>query len=116
MSSDTSKTHYDDPQPSGTALVGVIGGLVLLALVVFAQVLFYNVQRGEDERKLHAVQLRELLDLQTQQMAQINGYRLVDAEKGLAAIPIDEAIRLYVQEVATTRPASQAGDTGRDHP
>ncbi len=116
MSSDTSNLHYDDPQPSGTALVGVIGGLVLLALVVFAQVLFYNAQRREDERKLHAAQPRELLDLQTQQMAQINGYRLVDAEKGLAAIPIDEAIRLYVQEVSATRPASTNDGVERNRP
>ncbi len=116
MSNDVSNPHYDDPQPLGTAMVSLIGGLVLLALVVFAQVLFYNAQRGEDERKLHAAQPRELLELQTRQMAQINCYRLVDGEKRLAAIPIDEAIKLYVQEVAATRTAPTTNAAGRGRP
>lgn len=90
-----------DPKSSTTLIAGLLGAIGLLVIVVAAQVLFYNVQRQEDERKLYAVKLRELADLQAAQLAEINGYRYVDRSKGVVAIPIDDAIRLYVAEMKT---------------
>ena len=90
-----------DPKSSTTLIAGLIGAIGLLVIVVAAQVLFYNVQRYEDERKLYAVKPRELADLQAAQLAQINGYRYVDRQKATVAIPIDDAIRLYVAEMKT---------------
>lgn len=108
-----------DPKSSTTLIVGLIGGIGLLVIIVAAQVLFYNIQRYEDERKLYAVKPRELADLQAAQLAEISSYRYVDRTKGVVAIPIDDAIRRYVAEVKTaptptTIPAT--ADTGSDPP
>jgi hypothetical protein len=100
-----------DPKSSTTLIAGLIGAIGLLVIVVAAQVLFYNVQRHEDERKLYAVKPRELADLQAAQLAQINGYRYVDRQKGAVAIPIDDAIRLYVGEMKSAPPVTTMPET-----
>ncbi len=100
-----------DPKSSTTLIAGLIGAIGLLVIVVAAQVLFYNVQRYEDERKLYGIKPRELADLQAAQLAQINGYRYVDRQKGIVAIPIDDAIRLYVAEMKTAPPATTMPET-----
>lgn len=87
-----------DPPAATTILVGIIGGILLLAVVLVAQVLFYNVQRSEDEVKLYAVRPQELADLQAKQLAEISSYRYVDRAQGVVAVPIDRAIELYVAE------------------
>jgi hypothetical protein len=90
-----------------TIVVGLIGAIGLLAVVVLAQVLFFNMQRIEDERKLYAPPPQALLDLQERQLAPISEYRYVDKGAGLVAIPIDRAIPLYVAREKT------AGDVPR---
>lgn len=99
--------HGDDPKASTTAIVSLIGVIGLLAAVVFAIVLFQNVQWREDERKIYATRPQALIDLHTAQLEPINEYRWVDADAGVAAIPIDRAIPLYVEQLKSgTLPAT----------
>jgi hypothetical protein len=102
-----------DPPASMTVIVGIIGAILLLAVILVTQVLFFNVQRIEDENKLYAARPAELADLQARELAQINTYRYVDREKGVVAIPIDRAIELYADEMKsppapTTIPATES--------
>lgn len=113
MSSEQNNPTVDDPRSAMTIIVGLIGAIWILAVVLLAQVLFYNVQRVEDETKLYAARPRELADLQAQQLSRINETRWVDQAKGVVAIPIDQAIERYVTEMksggtATTIPATGA--------
>ena len=88
-----------DPQPTMTLTVTFIGAITVLVLVVFAQALFYHLQRVEDEQKTYAATPQELRDLQARQLAQISTYHYLDANAGVVAIPIDEAITAYVNDV-----------------
>lgn len=93
-----------DPKASTTIVIGVIGAILLLAIIVFTQVLFYNAQRYEDEQKIYASKPQELLKLQTEQLAEINRFRKLDEQKGVVAIPIDLAIECFVAEMKNPRP------------
>jgi hypothetical protein len=89
----------DDPKPSTTVVVGVIGTILTLAVVLIAQVIFYNMDRIEDQRKLYAPRPAEITDLQANQLGQISEYRIIDKETGRVAVPIDRAIELYAAEM-----------------
>jgi hypothetical protein len=87
-----------DPNPQTTALIGIIAAISLFVVVVLLQALFYRVERGEARRKVEAVVPEQLTRLRAAQLDQLNSYRWVDQAAGVAAIPIDQAIRLVVQE------------------
>ncbi len=88
-----------DPKASSTVVVSIVGTILLLAIVVFAQVLFYSGQRFEDERKRYAPPPAELTQLQSEQLAQITTYRRPPTPDGPYAIPIDRAMELVVAEL-----------------
>lgn len=90
----------DDPQPRATVVVGIVGVILLLAIVLLTQVIFYNVQRIEDQAKLYQAP-RPSAPLQAEQLAQISSYRWINEKEGVVAIPIDRAIELYVQRMKT---------------
>ena len=91
-----------DPPASLTAIAGIVGAVLVLAVILLAQVLFYNVQRIEDDAKRYAGKPQALADLQARQLAEINAYRYVDQAQGVVAIPIDRAMELYATEVQST--------------
>jgi hypothetical protein len=108
---------YDDgdPRSSLTVIVGIIGAILLLAVVVLAQVLFYNVQRVEEQTKVLASRPQELLDLQAKQLGQIHATRYIDQEHGVVAIPIDRAMELFAADpnVPASMPATQPAVGGQ---
>jgi hypothetical protein len=91
-----------DPKASTTVVVGIVGAILGLALVLFTQVLFYNTQRLEDERKLYGPKPQELSDLQFKQLVQLHDRHYVDPEKTIVTLPIDDAIELYVAKMNRT--------------
>jgi hypothetical protein len=102
--SDLDSAHSgDDPQSAAALVIGLVGLILALAIIIFVVVLFQDVQNMEDAQKTYAAKPQELADLQFQQLARINDRHVVDPNYGLIAIPIDQAIDLYVGGV---RPAS----------
>ncbi len=106
-----------DPKASSTVVVGVVGAILLLAIILFTQVLFSSAQRMEDERKLY-VPRQELADLRFKQLAQIEDRRFIDPGRRVVALPIDDAIELFVTgvkpaPVPTTIPAAGSEPTSR---
>ena len=93
--------HHEerDPHAGTTLIVGLIGVILLLAIIVAAQVLFFGAQRIEDESKIYAPKPRELLELQSQQLAEISVYKMIDKPSGRVGIPIKDAIAIYAREV-----------------
>jgi hypothetical protein len=94
-----------DPPSSLTVVVFLVGAILFLALVLLAQVLFFHVQRSEEQTKVYASTPQELSDLQARQLALINTYRYVSEKDGVVAIPIDRAIERFVAEMKSA-PAS----------
>jgi len=108
--------HGGDPRSSLIIAASVGGAILLLAVVLATQVLFYNVQSVKDAEGQHAPRPSELVDLQISQRARLETYRWIDQPAGVAAIPIDRAIELYVRDVnsgatPTTIPTSATQPT-----
>jgi len=105
--------HDGDPSSGPTVLVAIVGTILFLAVVVFAIVLFQNVQRREDQAKLLAPRPQELADLQFKQLAPLVGYEAIDPQNNVYGIPIERAMQLFVERGGqtgkpTTAPATIA--------
>ncbi len=96
---------YDDPNAKAVAFIGAIGTVLLIMVVVLLQAFFYHAQRAEDERKAAVTSPAELRALQAEQRAQLAGYRWLDREKGVVAIPIEDAMRLEAERLNAGRAA-----------
>jgi hypothetical protein len=94
----TSTNVNDDPNVQKIAMVGVIGVIVLFALIVGLQTLFYNVETAEREIKFGAGDPLELARLRTEQLEKLHAYRWIDKSKGIVGIPIDLGMELTVRE------------------
>ena len=88
----------DDPRSVSTVYVGLIGVALTIVIVVALQMLFYRTRDAEMLRKAGVGQTQQLEQTRALQQQQLEGYRWVDREAGVVAIPIDRAIELIVEE------------------
>jgi len=99
-------THYagavdsDDPKSSLTLIVGVIGAVIVFLICVLLQTLYVATSRAEQQRKVWDSQPAELRSVNAEQLERLKGYRWVDAKAGVAAIPIERAMELVVEDYA----------------
>ena len=90
--------RYDDPNVGTTAVIGIIGAIVLFVAIVALQALFYSTEEGERARKVHGQANEELARAVAQQQEVLNGYRWIDQSAGTVAIPIDRAMEIVAAE------------------
>ena len=90
--------RYDDPDVTVSAVVGIIGVVVLFVSIVLLQALFFHMQEGEMERKVYRQTNEELRSIDAQQMETLNSYGWIDETGGVTHIPIAEAMELVVLE------------------
>jgi hypothetical protein len=88
----------DEPKAGLIAVIGVVGVIWLVAIVLGTQALYYEADRAQTQEKIHAVVAAEHQQLRDQQLADLNSYRWIDKERGVAGIPIDRAMELSVRE------------------
>lgn len=87
-----------DPRSWDTFWIGAVGIILTVVVVVLLQVLYFRTVQNEHERKVLAAEPLELLETLEQQRATLDSYGWVDQEQGIAAIPIEEAMKKIVAE------------------
>ena len=87
-----------DPRSSTTVIVGVVGVALTVVIVILLEVLFQTTAESEFQRKVVSQQSQELQGLRATQLEQLNGYRWVDQNAGVATIPIERAMELVVRD------------------
>jgi hypothetical protein len=92
------KPGGEEPNTPLTAVVGLVFAIVLFALVVVLQAFFYRQEQQENVRKVVAVAPEELSQLRAQQQELLHSYKFLDPQKGVVAIPVDQAMGLVVRE------------------
>jgi hypothetical protein len=103
--------NHDDVNTPVIAAIGLVAVLLLVAFVLFLQVLYYRADAQQEAEKVIAQPPVELINLQTQQQAKLASYAWVDAKKGTVAIPIDRAMTLVLADPARGEPkAKKAAD------
>lgn len=113
-----------EPDSTNARLVLVVAGAVLLLLAVGFGMVFWFYKAEVPPRdaivpkqfpspQLMQDETDELHRVETEQQARLQGYRWIDRDKGLIAIPIDEAMRMIAAKgangyapVATARQGS----------
>lgn len=89
-----------DPVFSQVLYFGVVLFLTLYLMVVFLQAYYYNMQRAEDQFKVVVPEDYTLTEDRKRQNAQLEGYRWMNREQKIVAIPIQEAMRKVAWQIA----------------
>lgn len=99
----------DDLNTPAIAVVGVVGAVVVFAIVVALQAWFYNVKNDELQRKVIAVPDAGVAGLTAAQQADLSSYRVLDEQKGIVRIPVERAMQIVVRErnASATRPGQR---------
>jgi FlaG/FlaF family flagellin (archaellin) len=92
--------RYDDPNVPASAVVGIIGAILLFAIIVALQALFYSFEERELQRKVYGQPYEGLQQLDADQVEQLNSYGWISEPDGVAHIPIERAMELTVEELA----------------
>ena len=90
-------TEQADPNTPVTILVIVLFAIFCLTCVYALQGFFEYREQREFERKVVAVQPKELVDSRKEDERRLESYRWIDEEQGVAAIPIEEAMRKTIE-------------------
>ena len=92
-------TEQDDPDAPMTAIVAILLAVVTVASVLALQGYFEKVQDAELRSKMVEVQPAELQQAREEGQAILDGYRWVDRDNGVVAIPIERAMELTVDRM-----------------
>ncbi len=90
--------RYDDPDVPASALVGVVGAILLFVVIVALQALFFRMQESERSRKVYEQPYEALQTLDADQLGTLTSYGWVDQQRGVTRIPIERAMALLVAE------------------
>jgi hypothetical protein len=91
-------TRYDDPDVPLSAVIGLIGVILLFVIIVALQAVFYNMESTELERKVGSQRDEELARLEASQRETLATYRWIDQGGGVVGIPIERAMELVAAE------------------
>ena len=99
----------NDVNTPAIALVGFISALLLFAMIILLEVMFYRIEARDRYEKDFSQPPAELTSLVQQQQARLAEYRWIDEKKGVVAIPIDRAMELVVAENQGGRRKAERG-------
>lgn len=98
----TATIEESDPDTFTTVLVGVIGSVIVVALVVFLQGLYGSAGRAEFRRKVVDLHPLELQAIRGRQLERLSTAAWVDKAHAVASIPLDRAMALVVANPGLT--------------
>lgn len=87
--------------------IGAVSGFTVIVLVIGLQAWFLSEEQTELQVKQGQSVNMELVETRVTQEANINTYRWIDQSKRVAAIPIEQAMKLLIEnqgKLPTTRP------------
>lgn len=90
--------RYDDPDVPASAVVGILGAILLFVIIVGLQALFYRMEESELERKVYDQPYQELQQLDADQLELLNSYGWVNEAEGVVRIPIERAMDVIAAE------------------
>ncbi len=110
-------SNQRDPNTPAVLLVGVVGSIVIFALVVALIAVYQNVEQQQLQDKVYNVAPQEISQLNAKHQAQLNGYRHMPGDDGVVALPIERAMELAVIELnALEEPPAEPVETEASAP
>lgn len=97
----------DDPKAAPTAVVGAIGVIVVVLSIIATAALYYYDHWRDYEKKVLSGAPPTITKIRADQARELYGpARWVDRSKNIVAIPIDQAMKLIVDEQLSKQPAT----------
>jgi hypothetical protein len=96
----------DDLNTPKIAVVGFISAIVVFALIILMQVMFYWAEARQRLVKDIDQPYLEYANLTADQQAKLAKYQWIDQKEKIVAIPIKRAMRLVVDDLLQKSPAS----------
>ena len=90
----------DDLNVPFSALIGLVGAVVLVVIIVGLQAFFASVRQKEAAKKPSSPPYQALRQLDAEQLERLNSYGWVNQTKGVAHIPIQRAMEIVAVESA----------------
>ena len=94
----------DDLNTPKIAVVGFIAAIVVFAIIILMQVMFYWAQSQQHLVKDIDQPYLEYADLTADQQAKLAKYQWIDEKQKIAAIPIKRAMEIVVHELSQQSP------------
>lgn len=98
----------DDSNAQVILTIGAVSGFTVIVLAIGLQAWFLSEEQAELQVKQEQSVNMELVEARVAQEAKINTYRWIDQQRRVAAIPIDQAMKLLIEnqgKVPTTNPS-----------
>jgi len=106
---------YDDLKTGTITLVGVVSALITFIIIVAAQVLYFQFQAIEHQKKFIDAPLAQTETKVRAMEDELNNYTWVDPDKGSVSIPISTAMETVLNDVKSGNNAendeSDSGET-----
>jgi hypothetical protein len=77
--------------------IGAVSGFLVIVVAIGLQAWFMNEEKREMDEKYANAQNPELVEMRKDQHAKISTYRWIDKDKKIAAIPVDDAMTMLIQ-------------------
>ena len=89
-------TQHDDPLAGPTYLIGLVGVILLVAIVILVQTLVYD-SRDELQAEVRTRDYLEVGALRRQQTEQLESYRWTFPEENRVGIPISSGVERVLE-------------------
>lgn len=90
----------DDLNTPAVAVVGLVGAIVVFAIIVLLMVVFQRVESRQRYLKDVSRAYSQVSQLTTDQQGRLASYGWVDQKKGIAHIPVSRAMDLVATELS----------------
>lgn len=99
--------QYNDVQTGTIGVIGAISAILTFVIIAAAQVLYYQYQSEETQRKEVDAPITSADRLVGAQTAELNSYGWVDREKGIVSLPIERAKQEVLATMSPSTPETK---------
>jgi hypothetical protein len=99
MLTEQEEERLGDPSTSSLVMVGIVGTIIVIAIVFALQALFNKEDYEETRRKIYDVTYFEVRDLKNDQTNRLHQWSWVDRQAGAVQMPVDLAMQRVVADL-----------------
>lgn len=103
--SELPKKAQDRVNTFGVVLIGAVAAVLLWVSVVALQAYYYSTAGKVESERASTGKGREVRDLKAEQRAYLQEGKYVDPKKGIVAIPLDDAMKLVLDDAKAGKPS-----------
>jgi hypothetical protein len=89
--------YQEDTNSPLILVIGAVSGFLVIVIVIGLQAWFLNEEQQELSQVYSGAVNHQLRDLRIEQNRNVSTYRWIDRDKQIVAVPVDEAMKMLIQ-------------------